>query len=107
MRWQRESAHGQTARQHLIEHHPERIDVRPVIELERILDLLGGHIAESSHDLPGSRQRVIRGLAGQKLGDAEIGDFDPATLIAQDVFRLDVAMNDAFIVSILQGVADL
>src|SRR5207249_6328210 len=39
--------------------------------------------------------------------DAEVGDFDPATLVQEDVLRLDVAMDDAFVVSELQGVANL
>ena len=43
----------------------------------------------------------------EQLGQPEICDLHPAALVDEDVFRLDVAMDDAFVVGELQGVADL
>ena len=42
-----------------------------------------------------------------QLRDAEVGDLDPALLVEQHVLRLDVAMDHAVVVGVLQGVADL
>ena len=50
---------------------------------------------------------VIGGLLTQQLGEAEIGDLHSPAFVDQDVFGLDVAMDDAFVVGELQGVADL
>ena len=50
---------------------------------------------------------MIGVLESQQLGQAEVGDLHPPALVDQDVFGLDVAMNDAFVVGELQGIADL
>ena len=46
-------------------------------------------------------------LEPQQLGQAEIGDLHSPALVDQDVLGLDVAVDDAFVVSELQGVANL
>ena len=46
-------------------------------------------------------------LAPDDLGDAEVGDLHPALLVQQDVLRLDVAVDDALVVGVLQRLADL
>src|SRR5947209_8443965 len=45
--------------------------------------------------------------APAELRQGEVGDFHPAFLVEQDVLRLDVAVDDAFVVSILESVAKL
>ena len=47
------------------------------------------------------------GELARQLGQAEVGDLHAAALVEQDVFRLDVAVDDAFVVGELQGLADL
>ena len=42
-----------------------------------------------------------------QLRQAEVGDLHPALLVEQDVLRLDVAVDDAVVVGVLQGLADL
>ncbi len=78
-----------------------------MIDLLRLGHLLRGHVVSGAHDLPGAGQRVLDRLAAQKLGNAEVGDFHPATLIQENVLRFDVAVDDALIVGELQSVANL
>ena len=46
-------------------------------------------------------------VSPHQFRDAEVGDFDPALLVEQDVLRLDVAVDHAVVVGVLQGLADL
>jgi hypothetical protein len=48
-----------------------------------------------------------RHLPPEQLGETEVGDFYTPLLVEEHVFRLDVAVNDAFFVRILQRVTDL
>ncbi len=59
-----------------------------------------------AHDLVRAGQGVVD-LGAEQLRQAEVGDLHAAAFVEQDVFRLDVAMDHAFIVGELQGVADL
>ena len=72
-----------------------------------MLDLLGGHVLRRADDLAGAGQRQVLRLAAHQLRDAEVGDLHPALLVEQDVFRLDVAVDHAVVVGVLQGVANL
>ena len=56
---------------------------------------------------PGAGEREILGLAAHQLRQAEVGDLHPALLVEQDVFGLDVAVDHAVVVGVLQGLADL
>ena len=58
-------------------------------------------------DLARAGQRAVLRLAAHQLRDAEVGDLDPALLVQQDVLRLDVAVDHAMVVGVLQGLADL
>ena len=55
----------------------------------------------------GPVRETIRGGFAKQLGETEVGDLHAAFLVDQDVLGLDVAMDDAFIVGELQGIADL
>ena len=48
-----------------------------------------------------------KGRGRHDFGEAEVGNFDGAGLGEQDVFRLDVAVDDAAVVGVLQGITDL
>ncbi len=107
LRGRGETADGQLAGEHLVEDHAQGIDVGTVVDLQWVLDLLGGHVLRRAHDLSRAGERqVVRFLAHQ-LGDAEVGDLHLAAPVEQDVLGLDVSMDDAHVVGILQGVADL
>ena len=56
---------------------------------------------------PAPVKRQVLGLAADQLGQAEVGDLHPALLVQQDVLRLDVAVDDAVVVGVLEGLADL
>ena len=45
-------------------------------------------------------------IRAQQLGDAEVRDLHPALLVEQDVLRLDVAVDDALLVRVLERLAD-
>src|SRR5207249_3355969 len=45
--------------------------------------------------------------AGEHLGDAEVSELDRSVRRAQDVGRLDVAMDDAVVVDVSQSRTDL
>ena len=51
-------------------------------------------------------QTNVRFILVHHLGDAEVGDLDPAVFVEQQVLRLDVAMDDAVGVRVLQRLAD-
>ena len=78
-----------------------------MIDVARPLDLLRRHVRHRADDLLGAGESQIVGCLAEQLGQTEVGDFHPAALVEQDVLRFDVAVDDAFFVSELQGVADL
>ena len=46
-------------------------------------------------------------LLADHFGDAEVRDLHPALFVEQDVLRLDVAVDDALLVGVLQRLANL
>ena len=50
---------------------------------------------------------AFRGAVTDQLGQAEVGDLHDPVPAEQNVFRLDVAVDDARLVGVRQGVADL
>ena len=90
------------AREHLVEDDAERVDVAA---LGRRLAgrLLGGDVLRTADDAAGLRE--LR--AGEDLGDAEVGQLEDAVVADEDVRRLEIAMDDAVIVDMLEGRADL
>ena len=58
-----EPADRQLAGEHLVEDHAQRIDVGAMIDLKRVLDLLGGHVLRRADNLTGACQRQILRLA--------------------------------------------
>ena len=103
----REFPQREFAGQHLVKDHPERVDVSPTVHVWRFLDLLGCHVVRGADDLLGLGQRGRFGFAPQDFGDAEVHDLHPAPRIEENVFRFDVAVDDAFVVGELERLADL
>ena len=92
---------GRAAREHLVHDHTQGIDVRAVIH-PRTLGLLRGDVMDAAQGLP--RQSI---LGGAHPCDAEIGDLDGAVLQNHDVVGLDVPVDDAPAVGVVQGLGDL
>ncbi len=93
------------ARQELVEHAGEAVHVAPGIQLALAGRLLGAHVLRCSQHETGLGEPLIRRRAGRER-DAEVGHHGLA-LVQQDVFRLDVAMDHALEVRVMQCGGDL
>ena len=94
--------------QQLVQDHAQRVHVAARVELQRIgQDLFGAHVGQRADQLAelGLPRRV--GVAVGETRDAEVEDLRLTRLVDQDVARLEVAMDDAALVGVLHGVADL
>ena len=65
--------------------------------------LLRAEVVDAAHGHAGHRQLRVR----ERLGDAEVGDLDPAAGAQQHVAGLDVAVDDAARVRRVERVGDL
>ena len=107
---QRGRIEGRYAGEQLIRQHAQRVDVRPRVYVQPgMLGLLGRHVFQRADDLPELR---VHGLLGQPgvhgLGDSEIDDLGNGLVGVehdQHVGRLDVAVDDAFLMRVLHRVA--
>ena len=105
-----EGVGGEFAGEHLVEDDAEGVDVGAVVDGVGGGALFGGHVLGGAHDRGAvvvfrGPWSVIRG--GNDASEAEVGDFDLAGLSEEDVFGFDVAVDDAAVVGVLEGVADL
>ncbi len=94
------------ARETLVEHRPERVDVRAPVERPRG-DLLGAEVDDGPDERPGLREAVL----GRREREAEVHHpgADVARVVARrhDVLGLDVAVDDAAGVAVVERVGDL
>jgi hypothetical protein len=93
-----------TPGQHLVEDRAEREDIgeRP----DRLVgQLLGRDVAHRAHDRP--RLRQAGACLVKAAGDAEVDEAGTAVGREQDVGRLDVPMDEAAIVCVLERIGDL
>ena len=65
--------------------------------------LLGAHVAQRAEQVAGHGQAGL----GVELGQAEVGDPEAAAGVEQQVGRLDVAVDDAERVGVVQGLGRL
>ena len=89
------------AREHLIEHDAEGIQVTARVGIEA-LGLLGRDIVHGADGLTAALFMDIL-----ERGDAEVSDLDHVIVRDHDVLRLDVPVDDAVGVRVLQRLADL
>ena len=92
---------GLLAREHLEAAHPEREDVAPPVELVAH-GLLGRHVGRRAEQGAGLGQVGVG-----ELRDPEVGDLDPVFLVQDQVLRLDVAVDDALAVGVVDRRGDL
>ena len=99
---------GQAAGQQLVQDHAQRVHVAARVELERIGEhLLGAHVGERADELPDvGLQRRLRVAVGDAR-HAEVEDLRLPGFVDQDVARLQVAVDDAALVRVVDRVADL
>ena len=101
--------------EHFIEHDSEREDVGPSID-GLATCLLGRHVRDGAHDqaLFGLELRLEllggfcpRNEGLEQFGQAEVDDLRVAVFRNKEVVRLDVAVDDAFLVRLGETVGDL
>jgi hypothetical protein len=100
---------GKGPHQQLKKHHSQGVDVGPGIHIQlRHLGLLGTHVLRRSDHLPHpGHECPIGELTAQGLGDAEVDDLHHRLVFLyryQDVGRLQVPVDDALLMGVLNGV---
>ena len=98
------AAHRVDAREALVEHERERVEVGALVDPVAV-GLLRGHVGERADDVARARQRRVAG----QVRDAEVGQLRRrargARAVGDDhVLRLDVAVDDAAAVGVLERV---
>ena len=101
-----EPADGQLAGEHFIKDHPERINIRAVVHLAGVFDLLRGHVGHGAEACTAEGQAEFLAAGLTQLGDTEISDFHAAPGVEEEILRLDIAVEDALAVGVLEGLAD-
>ncbi len=102
---------GIAAAQELVADQPEAIEVGAVVELVEV-ELLGGAIGDGTGEAGLGRERRLHAV---ELGQAEVHQLDleagravgPGRRADEDVGRLDVAVDDAVIVDVVEGQGQL
>ena len=97
---------GRLPSQHLVPRTPERIEIAANVGRLAVASLLGRHVVHRADRRPGASdirfERVI-----DRAGQAEVSHFDDAIAPDQQVGRLDVAVHDVLLESVLQRGSDL
>ena len=99
---------GRPAGDHLVQDHPQRVDVAARIDLRRVAQqLLRAHVGQRPDQLTdvGLQRRVRVGVGEPR--HAEIEDVGLARFVHQDVGGLEIAMDDRALVRVLDAVANL
>ena len=84
---------GRLPCQHLVAHHCQRVDIGPCVNVAFARDLFRRHVARRADAGSDIRKTVAAGCFVERAGDTEIGEQCVAVL-QEDVFRLDVAVDD-------------
>jgi len=121
--WAAQTCPSQFAREHLVEHNAERIDVHSVVHLARRFGLLRRHVLRRAHyawtgernvaslasgsALARGRGNRIRCRHADQLCQTEVCYLHLPGTIEQDVLRLDITVDNAPVMRILEGFAYL
>jgi hypothetical protein len=103
-RLRRGAAKGWLAGKHLVQNHPERVDVGPPIQLALTSRLLRAHVRQRPDGEPGLGE-ALAVLLLQRSGDAEIGNQGMA-LRQEDVLGLHISVHDTLAMRIIEGIGD-
>ena len=91
--------------QHLVEHARQGVDVRPVGEIPVRRGLLRRHVVRRAEGEPGLGHSAA-GRRAHRQGDPEVRHRRPA-VVKEDVLGLDVAVDHAVAVGVVERVGDL
>ena len=98
-----EAGERRSAGQHLVQHHAEGVDVGARVQV-LTGGLLGAHVLGRAETHARLRQpTAFPSTPGQR--DAEVGHHRPA-VVEQDVVRLDVAVDQAMVVGVVERAGD-
>ncbi len=98
---------GDVAGEQLVEEATERVEVAGCAQAGVAAGLLGRHVGGGADGDAGHGQGVVGGL--DQARDAEVAQLRGVAgcLVKEDVGRLDVAVDDAAVVGVLQGLTDV
>jgi hypothetical protein len=91
--------------EHLVEHAPQAVDVAPAVDRTLAAGLLRAHVGRRADRSARLGEPIVTGGL-HRGGDTEVGD-DRLIVLEQDVLRLDVAVDHAVAVGVVQGQRDL
>ena len=97
-------AEGWLPHEHFVQHTAKRVDVAPGGDLALARRLLGAHIVRRADGKPGPRQASAGGRCHRER-HAEIGH-QCLAIVKQDVLRLDVPVDHAVAMRIVEGARD-
>ena len=93
------------AGEHFVEHDAQAVDVAAGIDLvRRAASLLGRHVGRRAEHAAVGGHRLLAGLL---LGQAKVHQVRMLPRVEDDVRGLDVAMNDAVLVGVVECVGQL
>src|SRR4051812_21602628 len=87
--------------QHLVRQRSKRKNIRPRRQLALGHRLLGTHVVWSAECHARVRHSVVAGFAGRQC-NSEIS-YERASVVKQNVGRLDVAVNDSMSMCVVEG----
>ena len=90
------------AGQHLEQHGAEAVDVGPGVERAVAAGLLGAHVGRRPDAHAGLGELVLVLGRAERAGDAEVGDEGVAVAGEEQVLGLDVAVDHAVLVGVVQ-----
>ncbi len=93
---------GQLTRGHLEQHYTLGVDIGSQIDLGRAEALFRRHVIGRPDNRPRARQPAAGPVAASHAGDAEIHHEGVTLLIDHNIGRLDVAMNHALAMGVVQ-----
>jgi hypothetical protein len=96
-----------TPAQQVPQRRAQTVDVRPAVGALRIGRLLGRHVVHGPHHLPRAGKLVLLDPGGLQAGQTHVQDLDRPLLVQQQIRRLDIPVDHAALVGVLQPASRL